>query len=66
VAAHSFEGRLGVGEVLRYVGAYYGIYDGVSVYAFTDERGRERTWMLYDNEPLEVWPRVFAAVTNAE
>jgi hypothetical protein len=62
--APSYDGQLSVGEIVKYVGAYYGIHDEVSVYAFTDDQGHERTWMLYDNEPLETWSRIFAAVEN--
>jgi hypothetical protein len=63
--APSYEGQLTTGEVLVYFGAYVGIYYGVSVYAFTNELGEERTWVLGDDEPLESWLNFFAPVPNA-
>lgn len=63
--APAYEGRLSPGEVVKYFGAYVGIYDGVSVYAFTDEHGQERTWVLRDDEPLESWSSVFSAEPDA-
>jgi hypothetical protein len=63
--APSYEGCLTAGEVLNYFGAYVGIYHGVSVYAFTNDRGQERTWVLGDDEPLETWSSVFAPVADA-
>jgi hypothetical protein len=64
--APSYHGRLHAGELLRYFGAYIGTYDGVSVYAFTNEDGQERTWILRDDEPLESWSSIFAAEPNAK
>ena len=61
----SYDGHLSPGEVLGYFGAYYGIYDGVSVYAFKNDQGQERTWMLRDDEPLESWNRVFSPDADA-
>ena len=63
--APSHDGRLTAGELLEYFGAYVGIYDGVSVYAFTNELGQERTWVVHDDEPLESWSIFFAAVADA-
>src|SRR6185503_5409752 len=60
--APSYAGTLSAGEVVEYFGAYYGIYDGVSVYAFTNDQAQERTWMLHDDEPLERWSDVFEAI----
>ena len=59
--APSCEGRLNAGEVLKYFGAYVGIHDGVSVYAFTNDAGQERTWVFYDDEPIESWSNFFVA-----
>jgi hypothetical protein len=64
--APSYTGYLTVGEIVEYFGSYYGIYDGASVYAFIDDQGRERTWMLYDDEPLEIWTRIFEAIGNPD
>jgi hypothetical protein len=64
--APSYEGHLRVGEILSYFGAYVGIYDGVSIYAFTNEQGQGRTWLLSNRDPLEQWSKVFAPVTEAE
>jgi hypothetical protein len=63
--APSYEGHLIAGEVLEYFGAYVGIQVGVSVYAFTNHLGKERTWVLADDEPLHGWSRFFAAEANA-
>ena len=63
--APSYHGHLIVGEELEYFGAYVGIHDGVSVYAFTNGEGQERTWVLGDEQPLESWIEVFAAAANA-
>ena len=60
--APSYLGQLTVDEIIQYIGAYHGIYDGVSVYAFINAQGQERTWLLYNDEPLENWPRIFEAL----
>ena len=62
--APSHQGHLVVSEVLEYFGAYVGIYYGVSIYAFTNAQGQERTWMLDDNQPLEQWSDIFATVAD--
>jgi hypothetical protein len=58
----SYSGELAVGEVLKYFGAAYGHYDGVSVYVFVTDCDQERTWTLYDDEPLELWSSIFEPV----
>ena len=63
--AQSYQGHLTVGEEVEYFGAYVGIHDGVSVYAFTNDEGQERTWMLGDEESLDGWVEVFAPTTKA-
>ena len=64
-AARSYSGSLVVGEVLKYFGASYGIHEEVSVYVFVNDDGQERTWLVYDDDPLEAWSSVFQPVENA-
>jgi hypothetical protein len=63
--APSYSGHLVIGEVLEYFGAYHGIHDSVSVYAFKTDHGQERTWILHDEEPFETSSRVFSAVADS-
>ena len=53
------------GEVVTYQQCGYSRYDSTSIYAFTNEHGVERSWWLHDDEPLENWRGVFAAIENA-
>ena len=62
--ARSHDGSLTVGESLKYLGANYGHYDEVSVYVFVTDSGEERTWMLYDDQPLELWSSIFQPLKN--
>jgi hypothetical protein len=59
-SAPSWEGQLSPDEVLTYYGATYSHYDGCTVYVFTTGQGKERTWLLRDDEPTESWSRVFS------
>ena len=61
-AARSYTGSLTVGEILSYYGAAVGIYDNISAYVFSTDDGQERTWILCDDEPLELWLTIFKAV----
>jgi hypothetical protein len=66
VVAPSYpHGDFSPGEVLKYYGASYSHYDNMSVYVFTNADGQERTWVLFDDQPLESWSSVFAPVANA-
>jgi hypothetical protein len=62
--APSYSGYLAAGECLMYFGAYIGIYDGVHVYAFTNEHGQERTWLVRWDEPRDKWSKVFTALPD--
>jgi hypothetical protein len=63
--APSFSGRLTAGEKLTFFGRYIGIYDGVYAYAFTNERGEERTWEVSLTEPEAAWSEFFAELPSA-
>jgi hypothetical protein len=56
--------NLSTDELLKYFGASYSHYDSMTVYVFTNAAGQERTWILYDEEPLDEWRTHFAAALN--
>lgn len=58
-------GDLSPGEIRKYYGASYSHYDNMSVYVFINANGQERTWALFDDEPVEAWLIIFAAMANA-
>lgn len=55
----SYVGHLTIGEVIEYVGAYYGHYDEVCVFAFKNGDGEERTWLLSDVQDVTCWATIF-------
>lgn len=65
-AAPSFsQADLSAGEILKYYGASYSRYDNMSIYIFTNASGQERTWVLFDHEPMEEWSNIFTSLPNA-
>jgi hypothetical protein len=49
-------------EHLRYVGASYSHYDGMTVYVFENHLGSQCQWLLYDDEDLERWHELFETI----
>jgi hypothetical protein len=62
--APSYSGHLTAGEQLTFFGRYIGIHDDVYVYAFTNERGDERTWQVSLKEPETAWSEFFTELSS--
>jgi hypothetical protein len=56
------ERGLAAEEQLRYLGASYSHYDGMTVYVFENRLGSQCQWLLYDDEDLERWHVLFETI----